>query len=83
MELTPKLPKDLRQFAHPPSPPLKFTYPPLALSSATFLSRLKTELFKLSYPESRPISRFSISGAHAHCVGSDTPSHATKELKMR
>ena len=31
-----------------------------------------------------PISRFSISGAHTHWVGStDTPSHATKELKMR
>src|SRR6218665_2942653 len=36
------LPKDLRQFAHPPNPPLKFTYPPLALSSPTFHSRLKT-----------------------------------------
>src|SRR6218665_3418998 len=39
------LPKYLRQFAHPPNPPLNFTYPPLALSSATFHSRLKTELF--------------------------------------
>src|SRR6218665_3894504 len=41
------LPKDLRQFAHPPNPPLNFTYPPLALSSATlhYCSRLKTELF--------------------------------------
>src|SRR6218665_3472771 len=30
------------------------------------------------------ISRFSVSGAHAHWVGStNTPSHATKELKMR
>src|SRR6218665_634487 len=29
------LPKDLSQFAHPPNPPLNFTYPPLALS-ATF-----------------------------------------------
>src|SRR6218665_8911 len=30
------------------------------------------------------ISRFSVSGAHAHWVGStDTPSHAIKELKMR
>jgi len=32
----------------------------------------------------RYISRFSISGAHVHWVGStDTSSHATKELKMR
>src|SRR6218665_3259988 len=30
------LPKDLRQFAHPPNRALNFTYPPLALSSATF-----------------------------------------------
>src|SRR6218665_2101498 len=30
-----RLPKDLRQFAHPPSPPLNLTYPPLTLSSAT------------------------------------------------
>src|SRR6218665_2536236 len=48
------LPKDIRQFAHPPSPPLNFNYPPLALSSATFHSRLKTELFKISYPGSTP-----------------------------
>src|SRR6218665_1035382 len=33
---------------------LNFTYPPLALSSATFHSRLKTELFKISYPGSTP-----------------------------
>src|SRR6218665_1104817 len=39
-------PKDLRQFAHPPIPPPNLTYPPLALSSATFHTRLKTELFK-------------------------------------
>src|SRR6218665_2494952 len=45
------LPKDLRQFAHPPNRALNFTYPPLALSSATFHSRLKTELFNiLFYP---------------------------------
>src|SRR6218665_2948770 len=48
------LPKDLRQFEHPPNPPLNFTYPPLALSSARFHSRLKTELFKISYPGSTP-----------------------------
>src|SRR6218665_3182895 len=48
------LPKDLRQFAHPPNPPLNFTYPPLALSSRTFHSRLKRELFKISYPGSTP-----------------------------
>src|SRR6218665_1292690 len=48
------LSKDLRQFAHPPNPPLNFTYPPLALSSATIHSRLKTELFKISYPGSTP-----------------------------
>src|SRR6218665_1199824 len=51
------LPKDLRQFANPPNPPLNFTYPPLALSSATFHSRLKTELFKISYPGSTPAPR--------------------------
>src|SRR6218665_2193960 len=34
------LPKDLRQFAHPPNRALNFTYPPLAFSSATFHSRL-------------------------------------------
>src|SRR6218665_668669 len=39
------LPKDLRHFAHCPNPALNLTYPPLALSSATFHSRLKTELF--------------------------------------
>src|SRR6218665_2228046 len=31
-----------------PNRALNFTYPPLALSSATFHSRLKTELFKIS-----------------------------------
>src|SRR6218665_3031188 len=51
------LPKDLRQFAHPPNRALNFTYPPLALSSATFHSRLKTELFKISYPGSTPEPR--------------------------
>ena len=49
-----RLPKDLHQFAHPPNPPLNFTYPPLTLSSVTFHSRLKTELFKLSYPGFTP-----------------------------
>src|SRR6218665_2732084 len=48
------LPKDLHQFAHPPTPPLNFIYPPLALCSATFHSRLKTELFKLFYPGFTP-----------------------------
>src|SRR6218665_4190576 len=42
------LPKDLHQFALPPNRALNFTYPPLALSSATFHSLLKTELFKIS-----------------------------------
>jgi len=51
------LPKDLRQFAHPPHPPPNLTYPPFALSPATFHSRLKTELFKMSYPDSTPASR--------------------------
>ena len=48
------LPKDLRQFAHPPISPLNSTSPPLALSSSAFHSRLKTELFKISYPDSTP-----------------------------
>src|SRR6218665_3545068 len=51
------LPKDLRQFAHPPNRALNFTYPPPAPSSATFHSRLKTELFKISYPGSTPVPR--------------------------
>src|SRR6218665_3384116 len=51
------LPKDLRQFAHSPNRSLNFTYPPLALSSATFHSQLKTELFKISYPGSTPAPR--------------------------
>src|SRR6218665_170383 len=37
-----------------PYQPLKFISHPLALSSATFHSRLKTEFFKLSYPDSTP-----------------------------
>src|SRR6218665_1149411 len=37
--------------------PIKFIYPLLALFSATFHSRLKTELFKLSYPDSTPAPR--------------------------
>ena len=37
-----------------PNLPLNFTYTPLALSSATFHSRLKTELFKISYLGSTP-----------------------------
>ena len=50
------LPKDLRQFAHPPISPLNSTSPPLALSSSAFHSRLKTELFEigLSYSDSTP-----------------------------
>src|SRR6218665_3129062 len=49
-----RTPKNRRQFVHPPNPPLNFTYPPLALSSATYHSRLKTELFKISYSGSTP-----------------------------
>src|SRR6218665_1837567 len=49
-----ELPKDLCQFAHLPNPSLNFTYHPLAISSATFYSRQKTELFKLSYSGSNP-----------------------------
>ena len=45
---------NLRQFVHPPNPHLNFSYPPLAPSSATFHSRLKTELFKVSYLGSTP-----------------------------
>src|SRR6218665_1447660 len=48
------LPEDLHQLAHPPNPPLNFPYPTLALSPAAFLSRLKTDHFKLSYPDSTP-----------------------------
>src|SRR6218665_313283 len=51
------LPKDLRQFAHLPNQPPNLPYPPLALYSATFHSRLKTEVFKLSYPDSTPTPR--------------------------
>src|SRR6218665_14480 len=40
-----------------PNRALNFTYPPLALSSATFHSRLKTELFKISYPGSTSAPR--------------------------
>src|SRR6218665_1755347 len=54
------LPKDLHQCAHPPNPPLNFATPPLPLSSATFHSRLKVKLFKLSYPDSTSTPR------HAH-----------------
>ena len=34
--------------------PFNFTTTPLAISSAIFYSRLKTKLFKLSYPDSTP-----------------------------
>jgi len=50
-ELWNGLPKDLCQFAHPPNPPLNFAYPPLALYSATFHSRLNS----LSYPIPVPL----------------------------
>ena len=40
-----ELPKESRQFAHPPISSVNLTSPPLVLSSATFHSRLKT-----SYP---------------------------------
>src|SRR6218665_1919770 len=36
-------------------PPPNLTYPPLALSSATFYSQLKIELVKVSYPDSTPV----------------------------
>src|SRR6218665_413655 len=49
--------KDLHQLFHPLNPPPNLTYPLLALSSATFHSRLKTELFKLSNPVSTPAPR--------------------------
>jgi len=40
------------------------------------------EFVQCTLLSSNPISRFIISGAHAHWVGSlDTPSHATKEKK--
>ena len=39
-----ELPRDPRQISRPPCPPLNFTHHPLALSSATFHSRLKSEL---------------------------------------
>src|SRR6218665_2281786 len=48
------LPQDLLQFDHPPNPSPNLTYPPLALSSGTFHSRLRTERLKLSYPDSTP-----------------------------
>src|SRR6218665_3587534 len=38
-------------------PPLNFINTPLALSSATFHSRLETEHFKLSYPDSTSAPR--------------------------
>ena len=46
------LPKDLHQFANPRKSSLNFTSPLLALSSTALHSWLKTELFKLSYPDS-------------------------------
>src|SRR6218665_970386 len=39
-----------------PNLPLNFITPPLALSSVTLHSRLKTELFSLSYPDSTPMA---------------------------
>ena len=51
------LPNDLRQFAHPPNPSPNLAYPPLALSSITFHSRLKTELFKRFHPDFTPAPR--------------------------
>jgi len=45
---------------------------------------LDSEFYASSCQFKQGIRRFSISGAHAHWVGStNTPSHATKELKMR
>ena len=46
------IPKDIHQFAHRPIPSLNFTAHPLAPSSATFHSWLKTELLMPSYPDS-------------------------------
>jgi hypothetical protein len=43
-----KLPKDVRKLAEP-SPLNQFT-PSLAISPSAFHSKLKTHLFKLSYP---------------------------------
>src|SRR6218665_2578697 len=69
------LPKDLRQFAHP----LNFTYPLLALSSPTFHSRLKTELFKndlkqnsLRYPIPAPLLHYHTSAIITNCNRSTT-----------
>ena len=59
------LPKVLCQFAHTPNPLLNFTYPPLALPSATFHSWLKTEPLKLSYPGSTPAPPHV---RHHHCM---------------
>jgi len=44
------LPKDLRQFAHPPNPPPNLTYPPFALSPATFHNRSPTLSPRLDLP---------------------------------
>ena len=57
-----KLPKNLRQFSQPDISPVDVTSRPLELSSAAFHSRLKTELFKLSYPDSTPAP----SHGHSH-----------------
>src|SRR6218665_2284781 len=70
LERTPKRPPSVWQFAHPPNPPLNFTYPPLALSSATFHSRLKTELFKISY--SAPLLHHPASAIITVCNRSTT-----------
>ena len=48
---------DLSCYQDPPNPPPNLTNPPLAISSANFHSRLKTELLKLSYPDSAPAPR--------------------------
>jgi len=73
------LPIDLRQFAHIPNPRLNFTYPPLALSSPTFHSRLKTELFKndlkqnsLRYPIPAPLLHHHTSAIITNCNRSTT-----------
>ena len=49
-------------------------------------SSIHDRLVKASHSSIRriSISPFTVTGAHAHWVGStDTPSHAAKELKMR
>src|SRR6218665_2168245 len=59
--------------SHPPNPPPNLTYPSLALSSTTFHSRLKTELFKLSYPDSTPAHDTSAATTGYNCSPTLSP----------